>query len=83
MSMHQNCPEKEEQQQEQKNFSVEKQHRNTLKIIFYYRRIYLESLDCIIDAMEDRFDQEDFNIHQTRKSLAESSQRRCLHPGLQ
>ena len=53
------------------------------EIIFYYRRIYLESLDCIIDAMEDRFDQEDFNIHQTRKSLAESSQRRCLHPGLQ
>ena len=29
-------------------------------VILHYRTIYFESLDCIINAIEDRFDQEDF-----------------------
>ena len=29
-------------------------------VISHYRRIYFESLDCIINAIEDRFDQEEF-----------------------
>ena len=45
-------------------------------IISHCRRIYFESLDLIINATEDRFDQEKFrNICQTRKSFVESSQR--------
>ena len=29
-------------------------------VLSHYRKIYYESLDCIINAIEDRFDQEHF-----------------------
>ena len=32
-------------------------------VISRYRRIYFESLDCIINATEDLFDQEDFRTY--------------------
>ena len=32
-------------------------------VILHYRRIYLESLDCIISAIRDRFDQEDYRMY--------------------
>ena len=32
-------------------------------VTFHYRRIYFESLDLIINAIEDRFDQEDFRTY--------------------
>ena len=35
----------------------------------YYRRIYFETLDCISNAMEDRFDQEDFRTYVKLENL--------------
>ena len=32
-------------------------------VISDHRRIYFESLDCVINATEDRFDQEDFRTY--------------------
>ena len=32
-------------------------------VVSHYRKIYYESLDCIINAVEDRFDQEDFKTY--------------------
>ena len=32
-------------------------------VVSHYRKIYYESLDCIINAIEDRFDQEDFKTY--------------------
>ena len=37
--------------------------------IFQYRRIYFKSLDCIINATEDRFDQEDFRTYVKLQNL--------------
>ena len=33
------------------------------EVISHYPRIYFESLDCIISAIRDRFDQEDYRIY--------------------
>ena len=42
-------------------------------VVSYYRKMYCEFLDYIINAIEDRFDQEDFqNIHQNRKSPSQT-----------
>ena len=38
-------------------------------VIFHYCRIYFESLDCLINALEDRFDQEDFTTYVKLKNL--------------
>ena len=38
-------------------------------VISHYRRIYLESLDCIISAIRDRFDQEDYRIYVQLENL--------------
>ena len=35
----------------------------------YYRRIHFETLDCISNAMEDRFDQEDFRTYVKLENL--------------
>ena len=32
-------------------------------VMSHYRRIYFESLDCIISVIRDRFDQEDYRIY--------------------
>ena len=32
-------------------------------VVSYYRKIYYQSLSCIINAIEDRFDQEGFKTH--------------------
>ena len=31
--------------------------------VSHYRKVYYESLDCIINVIEDRFDQEDFKTY--------------------
>ena len=38
-------------------------------IISHYRRIYFESLDCIISAIRDRLDQEDYRIYVQLENL--------------
>ena len=38
-------------------------------VISQYRRIYFESLDCIISAIRDRFDQEDYRIYVQLENL--------------
>ena len=38
-------------------------------VISHYRRIYFESLDCIISAIRDRFDQEDYRIYVQLENL--------------
>ena len=38
-------------------------------VVCHYRKIYCESLDCIINAIEDRFDQEDFKTHTKLENL--------------
>ena len=46
-------------------------------VVSYYRKMYYESLDCIINAIEDQFDQEDFqNVHQIRKSPSQTCKRK-------
>ena len=37
--------------------------------VCHYRKIYYHFLDCIINAIEDRFDQEDFKVYTKRKLL--------------
>ena len=32
-------------------------------MVSHYRKVYCESLDCIINAIEDRFDQKDFKTY--------------------
>ena len=56
---------------------------STNDVISDYSRIYFESLDCIINAIEDRFDQEDLEHTSNSKFFVESNQRRCLHPRVQ
>ena len=38
-------------------------------VILHYRRIYFESLNCIISAIRDRFDQEDYRIYVQLENL--------------
>ena len=38
-------------------------------VIYHYLRIYFESLDCIINAIEDRFDQENFRTYMKLQNL--------------
>ena len=48
-------------------------------VVSDYRRIQYESLDCIINANEDRYDQEDFKTYiKIRKSLSQSRKRKRL-----
>ena len=61
--MHQNCPGKEEHQQEQQNFSIEKQHLNTPIMLFPTIVEYILNLDCTINPIEDLFDQEVFRTY--------------------
>ena len=42
---------------------------STNDVISDYSRIYFESLDCIINAIEDRFDQEDFRTYVKHENL--------------
>ena len=44
-------------------------HEYANDVISHYCRIYFESLDCIINAMEDRFDQENFRTYAKFKNL--------------
>ena len=38
-------------------------------MLFHYRKICFESLDCIINAIEGLFDQEDFKIYVKLENL--------------
>ena len=62
---YQNCFGKEEHQQEQINFGW----KCANDVISHFRRIYFKTLDCIINAIEDRFDQEDFRKYVNFENL--------------
>ena len=47
---------------------MEKQHLN-VNVISHYRTTYFKSLDCIVNAIEDRFDQEDFRTYVKLENL--------------
>ena len=47
---------------------MEKQHLN-VNVISHHRTTYFKSLDCIVNAIEDRFDQEDFRTYVKLENL--------------
>ena len=47
---------------------MEKQHLN-VNAISHYRATYFKSSDCIVNAIEDRFDQEDFRTYVKLENL--------------
>ena len=67
--MHQNCVGKEEAPTRIKYFGEKPAPEYANDVISDYRRIYFESLDCVINAIEDRFDQENFRTYVKLENL--------------
>ena len=55
-------------------------HQSLTKISLINRKIYYEALDCITNAITDRFDQQDFKTYTKLENLIKVAKGDDFHP---